>query len=200
MDTHPITLTGRIVELQPLTEALADALSEVGLDESIWHWSYLSLRTPDDMRAYIATALDWQQQGTSIPFAIYHLADQRYVGSTRFHTMDHKSRTLEIGHTWINPNWQRTAVNTESKYLMLRHAFEVFQCIRVQLKTDALNEKSRSAILRMGAKQEGTFRNHMITDRGRIRDSIFFSIIDSEWPEVKANLEEKLARSYPRMS
>jgi len=194
MDTHPITLTGRVVELQPLTEAHADVLSEVGLLEEIWQWSYLIVRTPEDMRTYIQTALDWQRQGTSIPFAIYHLADQRYVGSTRFHTMDHKNRTLEIGHTWINPQWQRTAVNTEAKYLMLRHAFEVFNCLRIQLKTDALNEISRSAILRMGAKQEGVFRNHMITWSGRIRDSIYFSIIDSEWPEVKVNLEEKLAR------
>jgi len=194
MDTHPITLTGRVVELQPLTEAHADVLSEVGLLEEIWQWSYLIVRTPEDMRTYIQTALDWQRQGTSIPFAIYHLADQRYVGSTRFHTMDHKNRTLEIGHTWINPQWQRTAVNTEAKYLMLRHAFEVFNCLRIQLKTDALNENSRSAILRMGAKQEGVFRNHMITWSGRIRDSIYFSIIDSEWPEVKVNLEEKLAR------
>ena len=194
MDTHPITLTGRVVELQPLTEAHADVLSEVGLLEEIWQWSYLIVRTPEDMRTYIQTALDWQRQGTSIPFAIYHLANQRYVGSTRFHTMDHKNRTLEIGHTWINPQWQRTAVNTEAKYLMLRHAFEVFNCLRIQLKTDALNENSRSAILRMGAKQEGVFRNHMITWSGRIRDSIYFSIIDSEWPEVKVNLEEKLAR------
>lgn len=196
MDTHPITLTGRVIELRPLTEAHVDALSEIGLLQEIWQWSYLIVRTPDDMRAYIQTALDWQSQGTSIPFATYHLADQCYVGSTRFHTMDHKNRTLEIGHTWIHPRWQRTAVNTEAKYLMLRHAFEVFNCIRIQLKTDALNEKSRSAILRMGGKQEGVFRNHMITWSGRIRDSVFFSIIDSEWPEVKSNLEEKLSRTY----
>jgi RimJ/RimL family protein N-acetyltransferase len=116
------------------------------------------------------------------------------VGSTRFANIDRENKHLEIGWTWIGKPWQRTAVNTEAKYLMLRHAFEELGCIRVEFKTDSLNQQSRNALLGIGAKEEGTFRNHMITQDGRYRHSVYFSVIDSEWPEVKRGLEERLAR------
>ena len=152
------------------------------------------MRTPEEMRAYIEEALAGQAQSTVLPFATIEKSGGRIIGSTRYANIDELHRHLEIGWTWIAPPWQRTAVNTEAKYLMLRHAFESLGCIRVELKTDSLNERSRNAILRLGAKEEGTFRNHMITSTGRRRHSVFFSIIDAEWPKVKANLEEKLAR------
>jgi RimJ/RimL family protein N-acetyltransferase len=154
------------------------------------------MRTSDDMRAYIEEALLAQASGTALPFATVEQASGRVIGSTRYANIEATHRRLEIGWTWIAPRWQRTAVNTEAKYLMLRHAFETLGCQRVEFKTDSLNERSRNAILRLGAKEEGTFRNHMIAYTGRVRHSVYFSIIETEWPEVKARLEEKLARSY----
>jgi N-acetyltransferase len=147
------------------------------------------------MHTYMRTALQWQRDGTALPFATVESASDRVVGSTRFMNIDRPNRHVEIGATWVSRPWQRTAVNTEAKYLMLRHAFEALGCIRVELKTDSLNETSRNAILRLGAKEEGIFRNHMICYGGRIRHSAWYSIIDSEWPEVKARLEAKLKRS-----
>jgi RimJ/RimL family protein N-acetyltransferase len=194
MNIEPITLEGTHVRLEPLSLAHHEALTKVGLDETIWRWSPTPMRTPEEMRAYIEEALAGQARGTVLPFVTIEKSVGRVIGSTRYANIDALHRHLEIGWTWIAPPWQRTAVNTEAKYLMLRHAFESLGCIRVELKTDSLNERSRNAILRLGAKEEGTFRNHMITSTGRRRHSVFFSIIDSEWPEVKANLEEKLAR------
>jgi len=195
MNIEPITLEGTHVRLEPLSLAHHEGLTEVGLDETIWRWSPAPMQTGEEMRAYIEEALAWQACRTALPFATIEKSGGRIIGSTRYANIDELHRRLEIGWTWIAPPWQRTAVNTEAKYLMLRHAFENLGCIRVELKTDSLNERSRNAILRLGAKEEGTFRNHMITSTGRRRHSVFFSIIDSEWPDVKANLEEKLART-----
>jgi RimJ/RimL family protein N-acetyltransferase len=133
-----------------------------------------------------------QDRGESIVFATVERRSGRTVGSTRFMNIDRVNKRVEIGSTWIATAWQRTAVNTEAKYLMLRHAFEVWGCIRVELKTDALNQKSRNAILRIGAKEEGTLRRHLVTSTGRVRDTVYFSILDSEWPEAKGRLESKL--------
>jgi RimJ/RimL family protein N-acetyltransferase len=144
------------------------------------------------MAAYIETALEEQARGVSLPFAIVEKAAGRAIGSTRYGNIDRTHHRVEIGWTWVAREWQRTAVNTEAKYLLLRHAFETLGCIRVELKTDSLNEKSRAAILRIGAQHEGIFRNHMITASGRIRHSAYYSIIDSEWPAVKTRLESKL--------
>src|SRR5688572_32247921 len=127
-----------------------------------------------------------------MPFATVALPYGKAIGGTRFATWSATDRRVEIGWTWIGKDWQRTFVNTEAKFLMLRHAFEVWKCIRVEFKTDSLNEKSRNAILRIGAKEEGVFRQHMITDSGRLRDSVYYSILDGEWKEVKSNLEAKL--------
>jgi RimJ/RimL family protein N-acetyltransferase len=185
MTIEPITLEGEHVRLEPLTEAHHVALSEVGLDPELWSWIPYGVTTADEMRAYVKSALDAQAVGTALPFATVERGAGQVVGSTRYMNIDVPNRRVEIGSTWIAKPWQRTAINTEAKYLMLRHAFETLRCIRVELKTDALNEKSRNAILRIGAKEEGILRQHMITWTGRKRDSVYFSILDSEWPRVK---------------
>ena len=192
MIVEPVTLEGKHVRLEPLSLAHHAALCEVGLDEDVWRWIAAPVRTPEEMRRYIETALAEQAAGTALPFATVERASGRAIGSTRYGNIDRSNRRVEIGWTWIARPWQRTAVNTEAKYLMLRHAFETLGCIRVELKTDSLNERSRNAILRIGAQEEGTFRNHMITASGRIRHTVYYSIVDSEWPAVKASLEEKL--------
>lgn len=196
MNVEPVTLKGQYVRLEPLSLDHLSQLCEVGLEESIWRWVPSIVKTPDDIRKYIETALILQNQGTAVPFATIECSSNRAIGSTRYMNIDKANRRVEIGSTWVAPAWQRTPINTEAKYLMLRHAFEVLGCIRVELKTDALNEKSRAAILRIGAKQEGIFRQHMVMPTGRLRDSVYFSIIDSAWPAVKADLEAKLARPY----
>jgi len=194
IDPRPVTLEGRHVRLEPLSLAHHDRLCAVGLDAELWRWGLSTLATPADMRAYIETALAWQAQGTALPFAIVARTTGQVVGSTRYANIERADRRLEIGWTWLARAAQRTPANTEAKYLLLRHAFEVLGCIRVEFKTDVLNERSRAALLRIGAKQEGILRSHMITASGRIRDSMYFSIVAGEWPVVKAGLEQKLAR------
>jgi RimJ/RimL family protein N-acetyltransferase len=192
MIVAPVTLEGRYVRLEPLAKVHLAGLAEVGLDEELWRWIPTQARTAEEMAAYIETALEEQARGVSLPFAIVEKAAGRAIGSTRYGNIDRTHHRVEIGWTWVAREWQRTAVNTEAKYLLLRHAFETLGCIRVELKTDSLNEKSRAAILRIGAQHEGIFRNHMITASGRIRHSAYYSIIDSEWPAVKTRLESKL--------
>jgi N-acetyltransferase len=195
MRVQPVVLEGRHVRLEPLSFAHLDGLSEVGLDPDLWRWIPFFVRTREEMMGYIRTALQWQTDGTALPFATIERASDRVIGSTRYMNIDIPNRHVEIGATWIAKPWQRTAINTEAKYLMLCHAFEKLNCLRVELKTDELNEKSRNAIARIGAKQEGIFRNHVICADGRVRNSVYFSIIDSEWPQAKAALEEKLRRA-----
>ena len=198
MQIDPVTLEGKYIRLEPLSLAHHAGLCDIGLDDTIWRWNPRApMRTPDDVQRYIESALQQQAKGASLPFATVERASGRAVGSTRFAEIDVDNRRVEIGYTWIAPPWQRTPVNTEAKYLMMRHAFETWGCIRVELKTDSLNERSRNAILRIGAKQEGILRNHMLTHSGRLRHSVYFSIIESEWPAVKASIEAKLARPYP---
>jgi RimJ/RimL family protein N-acetyltransferase len=180
------------VRLEPLTTDHHQALCEVALHPELWQWTPSQVLTPEAMRLYIETALEARDAGTALPFATVNLQTGRVVGSTRFLNIDGANRRVEIGSTFIALPWQRTCINTEAKYLMLRHAFETLGCIRVELKTDSLNMKSRTAILRLGATEEGTFRNHMIVAGGRIRHTVYFSIIESEWPSVKALLEGKL--------
>jgi len=192
MAVSPVTLTGAHVQLEPLAKAHLAGLAEVGLDQELWRWIPTPVRTQEEMAAYIETALDEQARGMSLPFAIMEQATGRAIGSTRYGNIDRTHHRVEIGWTWLARESQRTAMNTEAKYLLLRHAFETLGCLRVELKTDSLNEKSRAAILRIGAQEEGVFRNHMITSTGRVRHTVYFSIIDSEWPTVKARLEAKL--------
>lgn len=192
MVVAPVVLEGRHVRLEPLLEDHLAGLAAVGLDEDLWRWIPTPVRTAEEMAAYIATALRERAQGVSLPFALVERQTGRPIGSTRYGNIDRTHHRVEIGWTWVAREWQRTAINTEAKYLLLKHAFETLGCIRVELKTDSLNERSRAAILRIGAREEGIFRNHMITASGRIRHTVYFSIVDSEWPAVKARLEAKL--------
>ncbi len=195
MHVEPVTLDGTHVRLEPLSLAHDTDLAKVGLDEDLVGLTQAYAPTPEGLRTYIQTALTWQANGTAVPFAVISKAAGRAIGSTRYANIDKANRRLEIGWTWYGRAFQRTAVNTETKYLLLQHAFETLGCIRVEFKTDVLNERSRRALLRIGAKEEGVFRRHMILADGRVRDTVYFSIIDSEWPGVKAQLAQKLGRS-----
>jgi RimJ/RimL family protein N-acetyltransferase len=190
----PIILEGDFVRLEPMTLEHLDGLSEVGLDPEIWRFTLVLIRTREDMRSYMESALKLQRDGTTLPFVTIEQSSGRIVGSTRFGNYDPANRRIEIGWTWIAPPWQRTALNTDAKYLMLSHAFEKLHCVRVELKTDVLNSRSRKAMLRIGAKEEGILRKHSLVWDGRYRDSIYYSILDEEWPEVKAQLEKMLIR------
>lgn len=194
---EPLTLEGKFVRLEPLSAEHSAPLWNIAKNdaEDIFRWIPSSMRSLDDLRAAVNKALGEQQRGESVPFATVERGSGKVIGSTRFMNIDRANRRVEIGSTWIAPPWQRTVINTEAKYLMLRHAFEQWGCLRVELKTDALNQKSRNAILRIGAKEEGTLRRHLVTWTGRVRDTIYFSILDSEWPEVKKRLEAKLEQT-----
>ncbi len=191
----PITLDGTVVRLEPIHPAHAAAFWEVAQNalDNIFEWFPYRLKTRGGIHGLVEKAFDEQKRGESVVFATVERSSGRVIGSTRFMNIDRVNRRVEIGSTWIAPPWQRTGLNTEAKYLMARHAFEVWKCMRVELKTDALNQRSRNAILRIGAKEEGTLRKHLITWTGRVRDTVYFSILDTEWPEVKSKLE-KLAR------
>jgi N-acetyltransferase len=195
---EPLVLAGSYVRLEPLAKDHVSQLCECGLDVSLWQWTPTKVSSSEDMLTYVRIALQMQREGTALPFVIMEHSSGRIIGSTRFANYDVSHRRIEIGWTWITPAWQRTAVNTEAKYLLLKHAFEVLGCLRVELKTDSLNLQSRAAILRIGAKEEGILRNHMVTHTGRIRDTVYYSIIDSEWPSVKAALEAQLRRPSKR--
>jgi N-acetyltransferase len=191
----PVTLEGTVVRLEPIRREHAELFWQIAKDhlDDIFRWIPYSMKAPEDFQALIEKALAEQERGESVVFATVERSSARTIGSTRFMNIDRINRRVEIGSTWIAPAWQRTAVNTEAKYLMLRHAFETWNCIRVELKTDALNQKSRNAILRIGAKEEGTLRRQLVTSTGRVRDTVYFSILDSEWIEVKKRLEEYLS-------
>ncbi len=191
----PITLEGTQVRLVPLSMDHLDGLCAVGLDPDLWRWIPQQVLDRQGMQAYVELALEEQRRGVSLPFATTLKSTGEVIGSTRYMNIDLKNRRVEIGATWIGKSWHRSAVNTEAKYLMLRHAFETLHCARVELKTDALNERSRNAILRLGAKQEGILRRHVLTDTGRMRDTVYFSILDHEWPEIKSRLESRLSSS-----
>jgi RimJ/RimL family protein N-acetyltransferase len=192
----PLTLEGSVIRLEPMRLEHAPLFWEAarGAREETFRWFPWSMSRMDDFTLYVQRVLAEQEKGLSVAFATVVRESGQIVGSTRFMNIDAANRHLEIGSTWIVPAWQRTAVNAEAKYLMLRQAFEAWGCLRVELRTDALNQQSRTAILRLGAKEEGTFRKHVITSSGRVRDSVYFSIVDTEWPGVKARLEKRLER------
>ena len=192
----PFSLEGTHVRLEPLRAEHAAQLWEIAKNDlaDLFAWIPYKLESLGDFEQFNAQILDEQRRGLTVPFATFERATNQIVGTTRYMNMDLANRKVEIGSTWIAPPWQRTVINTEAKYLMLRHAFEVWNCLRVELKTDAMNQRSRQAILRLGAKEEGTLRKHMLTWNGRQRDSVYFSILDTEWPKVKADLRAKLAR------
>lgn len=191
MNTTP-TLTGSTVELRPLRETDAPALVEAAADGELWNLKVTVVPGPATVDTYIARALEGERAGTVMPFVIVARATGRVVGSTRFWKVDRVNRKLEIGHTWLAASAQRSSINTEAKLLLLTYAFETLNCVRVQFTTDELNEKSRAAILRLGAKQEGIVRHERIMPDGRKRNSVRFSIIDAEWPDVHAKLAARL--------
>ena len=192
--THMESLRGPRIRLRSLLASDAAALVEAASDGELWNLPFTVVPSSETVDSYIRTALEGQVAGTVMPFAIEIRETNRVVGSTRFWKIDRQNRKLEIGSTWISASWQGTSVNTEAKLLMLRYAFEILNCVRVQLTTDEINEKSRRAILRLGAKQEGIVRNERIMPDGRKRNSVRFSIIDDEWPSICRNLEERLAK------
>ena len=195
MHVEPVTLVGRVVRLEPLSLEHVPGLSRVGLEDEIWRYMrYGWVRTEAQMRQWVEELLRLQERGSDLPFAVVHLESGEPIGATRYLEIRPQDRAVEIGGTWYGVSYQRTAVNTECKYLLLSHAFERLGCIRVQFKTDLRNERSQVALERLGAVKEGVLRKHMILPDGAVRDSVYYSIIDSEWPEVKRRLEVMLGR------
>jgi len=194
VDIEQIELKGNTVELHPLQAEHAASLVQAAQDGQLWNMKVTVIPGPDTIQAYMTKALEGRQSGTVMPFAIVQRQTGLVVGSTRFWKIDRSNRKLEIGHTWLSQSVQRSGLNTEMKYLLLSYAFETLNCVRVQFTTDELNEKSRAAILRIGATQEGIVRHERIMPDGRKRNSVRFSIIDTEWPEVKAMLLAKMTR------
>lgn len=200
MSLEPVTLSGRVVRLEPLALDHVAALARVGLDPELWRLQPTAVDSPEAMRAYVEKALADRDLGTALPFAIVDARTDEVIGSTRFMDVAPRHRRLEIGATWLAPAAQRTGANTEAKLLLLGHAFERLGAIRVVFKTEAGNARSRAALARLGAVEEGTFRRHLLADSGRARDMVYFAILDDEWPGVKARLERLLARGGPRAS
>ncbi|MGA7192230.1 MAG: GNAT family protein [Anaerolineales bacterium] len=193
MEVKPVTLTGKQVRLEPLSEAHVPGLTAVGMNEEIWRWMpYGVMKNEEDIRQWVQNLLEQIPGGSVMPFAVIHLSSGLVAGATRYMDIHPKDYALEIGGTWYGVEFQRTAVNTESKYLLLRHAFEDLKCIRVQIKTDLRNERSQKAIERIGAVREGVLRNNMIMPDGYYRSSVYYSILDNEWLAMKARLEEMM--------
>jgi len=190
----PLSLHGSIVSLEPLTLAHVPALARVGLEPELWRLQPRAIESAADMHDYVAQALTEQECGVSLPFVIVRRSDQAVIGSTRFMDIALAHRRLEIGATWLTSSAQRSGANAEAKLLLLAHAFDALRMQKVVLKTETLNSQSRTAILALGAKEEGVFRKHLISETGRSRDMVYFSILDSEWPGVRSRLEERLAR------
>jgi RimJ/RimL family protein N-acetyltransferase len=194
MEISPVILDGQHVRLEPLSVAHEESLVAAASDGELWNSTVTIVPSRATVAGYIAAALDMQAKGTALPFVTIHKSSGKVVGSTRYFHIERDHRRVEIGYTWLSASAQRTQINTEAKLQMLTHAFETWRCIRVEFFTDFLNHQSRTAILRLGAKQEGILRNHMIMPSGRYRDSVCFSITEAEWPEVRAGLEAKLGR------
>jgi RimJ/RimL family protein N-acetyltransferase len=185
-------LEGRVVRLEPLTEAHWPGVLAIGLEPAIWRWTIDNVSSEADLRGWFDAALEAQSTGAAVVFATVDRATGRVAGSTRFGNLDEENRRAEIGWTWLGVPWQRTATNTEAKYLMLCHAFEQWGLVRVELKTDALNEASRRAIRRIGAKEEGIFRRYQVSQGGRMRDTAWYAVTDLDWPEVLLHLKDLL--------
>jgi RimJ/RimL family protein N-acetyltransferase len=189
MNLKPVTLTGKVVCLEPLSLVHVSDLTAAGQDEGIWKFMrYGVVNTEEKMGKMVSSLLAGQARGTDLPFAVIHQASGKAAGMTRYMNIEVENRALEIGGTWYGVDYQRTGVNTECKYLLLQHAFEVLDCVRVQIKTDARNERSQRAIERIGAVREGVLRDHMILPDGTIRSSVYYSVLNREWPAVKEHL------------
>ena len=195
----PVTLEGSIVRLEPLANHLIEALSEVAYDESLWLYTMTRVSNRAELETYVRAALDMAATGTALPFVTILKGENRVIGSTRFANYDRENRRIEIGWTWLAPQYQRSGANVEAKLLMMTHAFETLGCNRVEFKTDVLNSKSRNALLGIGATEEGVLRQHVMLWSGRWRDSIYFSVLASEWARVKDRLQQRMSeRTNPR--
>jgi len=195
MRVAPVTLEGRRVRMEPLDLGRHwDGLLAIGLDPDLWKWTINRPGTAAELREYLETALEEQRQGRSLPFATVDRVSGRVAGCTRFGNIEPRHRKAEIGWTWVGREFQRSHVNTEAKFLMMSHAFETWGVVRLELKTNLLNRKSRDAMLRIGCIEEGVLRKHMISDAGVRRDTVYYSVLDDEWPAVKARLESLMAR------
>lgn len=193
MRVEPMTLEGTHVRLVPLAPAHHEALCAIGLEPALWALTTIRVQSAEDMRRYVQAALDAQAAGTALAFVLALPRTGTVVGTTRYHSIVAAHRRLEIGFTWVGLPWQRTPVNTEAKYLLLRQAFEGYGCQRVEFKADADNEPSCRALRRIGATQEGVLRSYMLSPHRGSRDLALFSIVAAEWPRVKAGLERRLA-------
>jgi RimJ/RimL family protein N-acetyltransferase len=194
MNVEPVTLKGKIVRLEQLTETHVPELAKVGLEPEIWRYMrYGKVETEAHLGAWVRELLDLQAQGTDLPFAVKHVASGKAIGCTRYLHIDPPNRSLEIGGTWYGLDYQGTMVNAECKYLLLKHAFETLACIRVWFKTDTRNQRSIRALERIGAIREGVLRNHMVLPDGFIRDSVVYSLLPKEWPQAKQKLEAKIS-------
>jgi RimJ/RimL family protein N-acetyltransferase len=191
---EPITLTGRFVTLQPLAPEHLAGLQDAASDGELWKLFFTSVPKPEDMQQWLDAALALQHKNEALTFVVFENFSGKIVGTTRYCNLDMSNRRLEIGYTWYAQRVQRSAVNTECKLLLLRHAFEKLKCIAVEFRTDWLNQTSQRAIERLGAKRDGILRNHKIMPDGRIRDSVVYSILNTEWHGIQQNLSFKLER------
>lgn len=191
---QPVTLTGDIVRLEPMTLAHADALAAVGLHPELWRLQPEPVDTADDMRRYVERALAAAQAGSGLPFVIVQQSTGQIIGTTRYMDVALAHKRLEIGATWLTPSSHRSGANTEAKFLLLQHAFETIGIMRVVFKTELSNTQSRQAILRIGGVEEGVFRKHLIAQSGRARDMVYFAILAEDWPSAKARLLARLHR------
>jgi len=191
---EPVTLEGRIVRLEPLSLDHVPGLAEVALDPEVWRWTIARPQTEADLRDWTSAAIAGRESGTELPFATIDLATGRPIGSSRYLNIVLEHRRLEIGWSWVAPPWQRTGANREAKLLMLSHAFDTLGCRRVEFKTDSNNEKSRTALLGIGAQFEGIFRKHMVMPGDGVRHSAWYSVVDDDWPAVRERLESLLRR------
>ncbi|WP_423709968.1 GNAT family N-acetyltransferase [Undibacterium sp. WLX3042] len=189
MECQPLHLEGTRVNLEPLEQAQIADIRKAAADGELWKLFFTSVPTPEQTQQWLDTALAMQAQQKAIPFVVREKSENKIVGSTRFCNIDHQHQRLEIGYTWYSQSAQRSGINTECKLLMLTHAFEVLNCIAVEFRTDWFNRRSQAAIERLGAKRDGVLRNHMILPDGRIRDTVVYSILQSEWPGLKKNLQ-----------
>lgn len=191
LEVRPLVLEGETLRLEPLSQEHCQGLYNRGRNSADWAFMPRACFVDQaDTRQWIEQAL---QSPDQLPFAVVEKAKNRVVGSTRYLTIRPEHRSVEIGWTWLGEEWQRTRVNTEAKLLLLSHAFERLGCIRVEFKTDARNVRSQRALERIGATREGSLRNHMIVQGGYYRDSVYFSVIEAEWPAVKTRLQQLLA-------
>ncbi len=196
MNVSPVVLQGKHVRLEPMTLEHFPALWQIASDADLWRWIPWPMKTEKDMLAFIESVLVLQRAGTAIPWVTREKSSDRIVGCTRFSDIQKEHKTLELGGTVLLRECQGTGINVEAKYLQLRHAFETMGAMRVALKTHHENLRSQAAMRAMGAKEEGTFRNHMRMPDGSVRHSVWFSVIREEWPQTKAQLEARMARYF----